>query len=159
MLGLAHGHDGVGGLDAEGISFGGAKGADGGAVLVDDQARAVLQGFGIHNGRNGQGVSALVGLLDLIGERADLGGVLEGLDVKKHGAAADEAIARGDVFVEVVVLEDGAGALAQGFLGGKPDVAFDAASAEGADGGAVSAHEECRTRLLGCRALGVDHGR
>ena len=76
-------------------------------------------------------------------------GFPERFKVEVHGAATDQAVAGGDILVEVVVLELGATLVTQDFAGGKPDIALNASAAQGADGSAVFAHEEHGAGLLG----------
>ena len=83
----------------------------------------------------------------------------QGFEVEVHRAAADEAVAGSDIFIEVVVLELRATTLSQHLLGGEPDVALDAAPTQRAQSAAVVLHQQHCARLLGRGALSPHHGR
>ena len=95
------------------------------------------------------GVAALVGVEQAAADVQEGIGFPHGFQVEVHGAAADQTVAGGDVLVEEVVLELRAAVVAEHFPGGIPDVAFNAAAAQGADAAAVLPHQQHGAGLLG----------
>ena len=156
----ADGGDAAGGVQGDLIQGGGADAAGDGAVGAEEELGAQRGGIGIgvgaDDGGQGGGFGAVVGGEEFVSDGGEVGGLAEGFQVEVHSAAADQSVAGGDVLVEVVVLEFGAGVVAEDFAGGEPDVAFHAAAAEGADSSAILPHQEHSAGFLGGGAFGAD---
>ncbi len=80
------------------------------------------------------------------------------LDENFHGAAADQSIVVAGFIVEI---EDHFARrfFLHHFFGSGPDIGFDAASADGADQGAIFADEHARAFVARYGAIGVHDGR
>ena len=146
----ANGSDTGGYFKSHFIEFGGSDTARNRAIGPEQQLGAQLSGIAVrpYDGGQGSRLRAVVSSDKFVADVGEVIRVPEGFQVKVHGAAADQAIASGNILIEVVVLELRSALVAKDLASGKPDVSLDTTAAQRAHGGAVLAHEEHGAGLL-----------
>ena len=103
-------------------------------------------------------MAAVVGFHDLAADGQEVLWLPQRFQIEIHGAAADQPIAGGDIFVQIVVFELGAAVLPQDLFGREPDVALDTTPTQSPHSTAVLPDQQHGARLLGRGALGPHDG-
>ena len=138
------------------VQFDCAQGSFTGAVFTEEYFGAQFR-RAIDHSRHRNGLASLVGFQYL----ATVGQIVlrlpQRLEEEIHGAATDQAVAGGYIFIQQIIAELRSAMMAKDFLGGEPDIAFHTPASQCAHTASVLADQQFGSRLLGRGTLGAHH--